>query len=90
MLDMLDAFKKLSPKDYHSLALCRINNLIAENDKLKRNKESYEKKRVVVESLERLFKILLKHENSECGYCLFCENQWKIIELIQEKLDELD
>jgi len=66
----------------------RMLLLEEENIKLRANKQFYEKKKITIESLERLFNALLKHENSECGHCLFCENTWNIIELIQEKLDE--
>jgi hypothetical protein len=96
MNGMMEAFKALAPnKDLSSFQVgyyCRqehIEILQEENMQLRANKAFYENKKMVIESLERLFTSLLTHENSECGHCLFCENQWLIIEMIQDKLEDL-
>ncbi len=95
MNGMMEAFKVLAPnKDLSSFQVgyyCRqehIDILEEDNMKLRANQEFYENKKNMVESLERLFAGLLKHENSECGHCLYCDNQWKLIEMIQDKLEE--
>jgi len=96
MIKMMETYKAFAPdKDLDSFKigyLCRqehIDVLEEENVILKTEKKSYEQNKAVMSSLERLFKGLLKHENSDCSYCLYCDNQWKIIEMIQDKLDEL-
>jgi len=96
MMRMMEAYKALAPnKDLDSFRVgyyCRqehIDILEQENMQLIANKDFYERKKATIESLERIFNMLLTHENSECGHCLYCENQWQIIEMIEEKLDEL-
>jgi len=95
MLRMLETFKGLAPdQDLDSFKIGYysrqddIDILQQENINLKSNKKSFEKKKIIMESLERLFNSLVEHENSGCSSCVFCENQWKIIDMIQEKLDE--
>jgi len=92
---MMEAYKALAPdKDLDSFKAgyyCRqehIDILEEENCRLRSKKDFYERKKINIESLDRLFRSLLKHEHSECSNCLYCENQWKIIDLIQEKLEE--
>ena len=94
-MGLLNAFKTLAPdKDYDSFSVgyyCRqehIDVLEEANIELRAKKDFYDKKKVTIESLERLFDSLIQHENSECGHCLYCDNQWQIIELIQDKLEE--
>lgn len=95
MMRMMEAYKVLAPeKDLDSFRAgygCRqehIDILQEENATLRTEKKAYEQNKAVMESLERLFKGLIKHENSDCGHCLYCDNQWKIIEMIQDKLEE--
>jgi len=92
---MMETYKALAPdKDLDSFKTgyyCRqehIDVLEEENTTLRAEKKAYGQNKAVMESLERLFKGLLKHENSECSHCLYCDNQWSIIEMIQDKLDE--
>ena len=96
MNGMMEAFKALAPnKDFASFQVgyyCRqehIEILQEENIELRTNKLFYEKKKMVIESLERLFTNFLAHENSECSNCIICEKQWLTIEMIQEKLEDL-
>ncbi len=96
MNNMMEAFKVLAPnKDLESFKIgyyCRqehIDILEEENFKLKEEKKSYQHKKETIESLERLFNALIKHEHSECGTCLYCESQWSLINTISEKLEEL-
>jgi len=95
MLRMMEAFKTLAPdKDLDSFRTgyyCRqehIDILEQENAELRVNKDFYDRKKATLESLERLFNSLLTHEHSECGHCIYCEDQWKIIEMIENKLEE--
>ena len=96
MHGLTEAFRTFaSDKDFESFQIgygCRqehIDILHEEIAELKVNKEFYEKKKAIIKSLERLFNSFLKHENSECGHCLFCDNMWQIIDMIEDKLEEL-
>lgn len=93
MKETFDIIAKGKDLESFSLGYCirqeHIDILQEENYSLKKDIKKYETKKNTIESLERLFGALLKHEHSECGACLYCENQWKIINLIKEKLEEM-
>lgn len=103
MMRMMEAYKCLAPeKDLESFRIgysCRQEHidvlqeenmdLQKQNTALQLEKKNYLRKKNLVDSLERLFNALIKHEHSECGICLYCDNQWKIIALIREKLEEM-
>jgi len=95
MLRMMEAFKTLAPeKDLESFKVgyyCRqehIDILEQENAELRVNKEFYDRKKAIIESLGRIFESLLTHEHSKCGHCIFCEDQWLIISMLEDKLEE--
>ena len=95
MLGMMEAFKVLAPeKDLESFQsgyYCRqehIDVLEEENSRLRDNKKNYENNKQVIESLERIFKTMIKHEHSECGHCVYCDKQWSIIEMIEDRLED--
>ena len=96
MLNMMETYKAFGEgKDLESFQIgyfCRqehIDILQEENIRLQGNKDLYHKRFKTVESITRLFEAFLKHENSECGHCLICSNMWNIIDMINEKLQEL-
>ena len=85
MRDLTDAYKVFGEgKDYESFKIGyalrqeHIDILEQRCIELEGKQDLCKKRLKIIENLERIFEIFLKHENSDCGHCLICDDMWSI------------